>query len=112
MGFSRREEKEEQEYLFKKGGSVLIKGIWDYNGMLILYGKVSEGLITNRMSFLLPRTNGKTMRAYPETLQYNEPDHVPYYIKWAQKGAPVILRFRKAELKPDVQVRRWQTITT
>ena len=41
MGFSRREEKEEQEYLFKKGGSVLIKGIWDYNGMLILYGKVS-----------------------------------------------------------------------
>ena len=78
MGFSRREEKEEQEYLFKKGGSVLIKGIWDYNGMLILYGKVSEGLITNRMSFLLPRTNGKTMRAYPETLQGIEPRVLAY----------------------------------
>ena len=91
--FSKKEIREEKERILKKGGTFLIKGIWEYKGELILYGKVEEGFITDRTSFCLPRANGKTVRAYPESLQYNERDRVPSYIEWAAKGASVILRF-------------------
>ena len=112
MGFSKKEIREEKERILKKGGTFLIKGIWEYKGELILYGKVEEGFITDRTSFCLPRANGKTVRAYPESLQYNERDRVPSYIEWAAKGASVVLRFKRTDLLPDVRVRRWQTIGT
>ena len=94
IGFSKKGIREEKERILKKGGTFLIKGIWEYKGELILYGKVEEGFITDRTSFCLPRANGKTVRAYPESLQYNERDRVPSYIEWAAKGASVILRFK------------------
>lgn len=112
MGFSKKEIREEKERILKKGGSFLVKDIWEYNGELILFGKLEGGVITERTSFCLPRANGKAVRAYPESLQYNERDRVPYYIEWAAKGTPVILRFKRTDLLPDVRVRRWQTIST
>ena len=112
MGFSKKEIREEKECILKKGGTFLIKGIWEYKGELILYGKVEEGFITDRTSFCLPRANGKTVRAYPESLQSNERDRVPYYIEWAAKRACVIPRFERTCLPPDVRARVWQTIGT
>ena len=42
MGFSKKEIREEKERILKKGGTFLIKGIWEYKGELILYGKVEK----------------------------------------------------------------------
>ena len=47
IGFSKKGIREEKERILKKGGTFLIKGIWEYKGELILYGKVEEGFITN-----------------------------------------------------------------
>ena len=112
MGISIIEKKRERQYIAKKGCAFLIKDMWIYKDELILYGKVEEGLVTDRTPFQLPRANGKTVKAYPISLQYDERDHVPYPVSWAYAGAPVILRFKKTELRQDVRVRRWQTIRT
>lgn len=112
MGISKRELREERQRMLKKDGVFLIKDIWEFKGELILYGKVSSGLITDQSSFCFPRANGRSLKVCPDSMQYNERNHVPYYIKWACEGAPVILRFRRVDLSPDVRVRRWQTIGT
>ena len=44
MGFSKKEIREEKERILKKGGSFLVKDIWEYNGELILFGKLEGGL--------------------------------------------------------------------
>ena len=43
MGFSKKEIREEKERILKKGGSFLVKDIWEYNGELILFGKLEGG---------------------------------------------------------------------